>query len=134
MVSVSFTSGVFHSCQVVRNYHNLISGFDYLYWFLMRSKTNAASAEDQSLRYVLQARLALDGSGYLSQLAQFHIAQARELCDSSLALMDFSGFPRSSIIDLVRYSVRNLLTTFLNFFTILSSSSGVTSCGKFYQF
>ena len=39
------------------------------------SKTNAAIAEGQSLRYVLQARLVLDGSGYLSQLVQFNIAK-----------------------------------------------------------
>ena len=64
--AVSFTSRVIHSCKEVRNYHSLKSGFDSLYVFLIRSKTNATSAEDQSLWYVLQAKLALNGSGYLS--------------------------------------------------------------------
>ena len=36
---------------------------------------NAARAEGQSLGYVLQARLALDGSGYLSQHVQFNVSQ-----------------------------------------------------------
>ena len=73
--AVSFTSWVIHSCKVMRNYQSLKSGFASLYLFFIRSKTNAASAQDQSLRYVLQAGLALDGSGCLSQLVQFNIAK-----------------------------------------------------------
>ena len=41
----------------------------------MRSKPDAASAEDQSLLYVLQARVALDGSEYLSQFVQLNVAK-----------------------------------------------------------
>ena len=77
-----------------------------MYLFLIRSKTNAARAEDQSLRYVLQARLALDGSEYQSQLSMLPNSGTKRL-DSSLKLMDLSAVSESSIIDLVWYAVRN---------------------------
>ena len=74
-IELRLASWEIYSCKVIRNYHGLESGSDPLYCFFIRSKTNATIAEGQSLRYVLQARMALDGSGYLSQLVQFNIAQ-----------------------------------------------------------
>ena len=47
--------------------------------------------------------------------------------DSSLNLMDFHVFPKSSMIDLVWYPVRNFSTTFW-VWPILSSSFRITSC------
>ena len=55
-------------------------------------------AEGQSLQCVLQAGMALDGSGYLSQFVQLNVVRL----DSSLNFMEFSGFPKSSRTDLVR--------------------------------
>ena len=72
---MSFTSWVIHSGKVMRNHHSLKSSFDSFHVFLIKSKTNASRAENQSLRYVLQARLALDGSGSLSHFVQFNIAK-----------------------------------------------------------
>ena len=46
--------------------------------FFIRSKTNAAR---KSTQYVLHARMALDGSGYLSQLDQFKIAKVRDFAE-----------------------------------------------------
>ena len=66
--SVSFTSQLTHSCMVARNDHSLKSGFDSLFLFLIMSKTNATRAENQSFRYMLQARLAFDSFGSVSQL------------------------------------------------------------------
>ena len=44
--AMSFTSWVIHSCMVVGNYHNFKLGFDSLYFFFTRSKTNATRAEN----------------------------------------------------------------------------------------
>ena len=48
--AVCLTSWVIHSRKVIRNYHCSEFGADSLYCFLMRSNTNAASAEDQPHR------------------------------------------------------------------------------------
>ena len=73
--AVFLASWVVHSCKVIRNHQSPESGIDPLYCFFIKSKTNAARAEGQSLWYVLQASMALDGSGYLSQLVQLDVAQ-----------------------------------------------------------
>ena len=73
--AVSLASWVIHSCKVRRNCQSLESGFDPLNCFFIRSKINATRTEGQSLRYVLQAWMALDASGYLSHLVQLNVAQ-----------------------------------------------------------
>ena len=64
-----------HSRKVVGNRHSLESGYDSLYGFFIKSKTNAANAEGQSLLYVLEAGMALGGSGYVSKFVQFNFAK-----------------------------------------------------------
>ena len=95
---VFLASRVIHSCKVMENFHRLESGFDPLYCFSIRSKTNATRAEGQFLRYVLQAGTALDGSGYLSQLVQLNVALFVNC--ATRELHGVSGFPKSSTIDL----------------------------------
>ena len=75
-----------HSCKVTRDYQSLES----CYCFFIKSKRT----EGQPLRQVLQAWMALDGSGSLSQLVQLDVAQfILGRLDSSLTFIEFSGFP-----------------------------------------
>ena len=89
------TSRVIHSCKVTKNYHSLESGFDPFYCFFIKSKTNAASAEDHSLWYVPQTRLAPfwiccpNSCNWI--LPSLWIVRL----GSSLNLMEFSAFPKN---------------------------------------
>ena len=109
------TSSIIHSCMEERNYHNLKPGFDSFCLSLGQSTIDATRAENLSFQYMFQARLTLNGSGSLSQLVQPNIAQFVDCTTRLFAELDgFFCLPKSSIIDLVRYPVRNNSTNFLN--------------------
>ena len=107
--------------RISRNYHSLESGFNPLYCFFFRSRTNAASAKGQSLWYVLQARMALDGSGYLSRFVQFNIAKFVSCATRLFAELDGFFWP-SQIFN------NSFSATTSWICPNLSSSSKITSC------
>ena len=104
-LSVLVASWMIHSCKIIRGSQSLESGFDTVYCVCVGSKTNATTTEFEQLWQVLQARMTLVGSGYLSQLEQFHVAhlvnhatwfvaeRQRVFCFSKASRIDFGREP-----------------------------------------
>ena len=94
--AVSFTSWVIHSCKVIRNYHRLESCLDSLYLFLISGRRQMPQAQminpsgmcfQQDWRWTV---LDICPSSCNSTLPSSCILRL----DSSLSLIDFSGFPQ----------------------------------------
>ena len=125
MVSLPLSFAVFFffmSTLLVQGNKELESGFDPLYCFFIRSKTNAA-AQKVSPSGMCFNQLDIDPSSCNSMLPSSWIVRL----ESSLNLMDFSDGSKSSMVYLVREPLRKFCTTSW-ICPFLSSSSKITRC------